>query len=539
MDNPYFYPGTNVLQNRLDIRDLEELKAAETAIGLSGLDRLDSRPLHSPFGLDRLKETHRALCEGLYDWAGKLREHGSMSKDRQAGYQVSYGPSTFVPQELERIFGQLKAENFLKDIKQPQLAGKLAFYYGELDAIHPFPDLNSRTLRRFTSDLAKSVGYDMSWQNVSDTERKREVLFHARDQAVMRGDHAGLERVFAAGLQEIDRTRETQRQLDQQQSGPQQQPRASGPLSIRRNSYPEADRQAAQEQTAAVIERDAEPFFEAYNHRPESMQGRYICSDLFKETFPQFAASSEGRARYNNPLHNSAAVLAATQLTRAIADTTHPERDTVVFLTGIPGAGKTTAILKGGELEPDIRAVFEGQLADSTSAIEKIQAVLDAGLKPAVLAVHAAPEFALQNTLSRFEREGRGASLHAMSTIQSQLPTALAAIRDAFGDKVQFDIFDRTAGLNQTVKQSGWSNLPVLAKEGSYASIRERLTAALDQHHAAGTISEDGYRQAAGLATLARPGEAIQQDAGRAQQLPQPGVDTRAAPSVERRGALR
>ncbi len=61
-----------------------------------------------------------------------------MSKDRQAGYQVTYVPSTFVPQELDRIFGQLKAENFLKDVKQPQLAGRLAYYYGELDAIHPF-----------------------------------------------------------------------------------------------------------------------------------------------------------------------------------------------------------------------------------------------------------------------------------------------------------------------------------------------------------------------------------------------------------------
>ena len=123
MENPYFYPGTNVLKNKLDIRDPEELKAAETAIGLSGLDRLEGRPLRSPFGLDRLKETHRALCEGLYEWAGTLREHGKMSKPRQAGYEVNYGPSTFVPQELDRVFGQLKSEDFLKGVKQPELAG--------------------------------------------------------------------------------------------------------------------------------------------------------------------------------------------------------------------------------------------------------------------------------------------------------------------------------------------------------------------------------------------------------------------------------
>ena len=232
-------------------------------------------------------------------------------------------------------------------------------------------------------------------------------------------------------------------------------------------------------------------------------------------------------------------MLAAAQLTRAIEDQAHPERDTVVFLTGVPGAGKTSAVVKGRELEPNIRAIFEGQLASPQSSIEKIQAVIDAGLKPAILVVHTSPELALQNTLSRFEREGRGASIHAMSTIQSQLPTGLAAIRDAFGDKVQFDILDRTAGLNQTVKQSGWDNLSIVEKEGTYASISERLTAALDQHHAAGTISEDAYRQAVGRATLARPGEAVHEDAGRPQQLPQRGLAADAALQVERRGALR
>ncbi len=231
-------------------------------------------------------------------------------------------------------------------------------------------------------------------------------------------------------------------------------------LAIRRNQYSEPDRQAAQDRVASAIEANPQPFFDAYNADPRSLEGRYVCSDLFKEMFPEFAASNEGRSRYNNPLHNSAAALAAAQLTRAIADQSHPERDTVVFLTGIPGAGKTSAVLKGGELGPNICAIFEGQLASPEPSIEKIQAVIDAGLKPAILVVHTSPEFALQNTLSRFEREGRGASIHAMSTIQSQLPTGLAAIRDTFGDKVQFDIFDRTAGLNLTVNRVGGISYP-------------------------------------------------------------------------------
>ncbi len=111
-------------------------------------------------------------------------------------------------------------------------------------------------------------------------------------------------------------------------------------LKVFRHSYPEVDRMEAQERAADAVERDPEPFLGAYQKLPASHDGRYICSDLFKETFPEFAASPEGRARYNNPLHNSAAALAAEQLQRQIRKSEPAEQDTVIFLTGVPGAGR-------------------------------------------------------------------------------------------------------------------------------------------------------------------------------------------------------
>jgi hypothetical protein len=97
--------------------------------------------------------------------------------------------------------------------------------------------------------------------------------------------------------------------LDRFQAAPRQQQEArlqSAPQrpalpSIQRNAYPEPDRQQAQERIATAIEADPEPFVKAYHQRPDSLGGRYICSDLFKETFPEFAASNEGRSRFNNP----------------------------------------------------------------------------------------------------------------------------------------------------------------------------------------------------------------------------------------------
>lgn len=300
---------------------------------------------------------------------------------------------------------------------------------------------------------------------------------------------------------------------------------------ISRRPYPEADRNEVQERIARAIEADPEPFFAQYRALPQSFDGRYVCSDLFKETFPEFSVSPAARARYNNPLHNGAAVLASEQFRRLVQATDLPERDTVIFLTGVPGAGKTTAVLDNEQLPARVRLIYEGQLARPASVLPKIEAVLAAGLKPVIVAVHTPSEVALANTLGRFERVGRGASIEAMASIQGELPNGLAAIAQRFGDAVDFRIFDRRNGLNTADERRGWEHRSILESEGTYEQIRTRLTAALDRHEMAGTFGVDAIRQARGLATLARGGELSAPDGrelahprSRPAEGPQPGV---------------
>ena len=279
------------------------------------------------------------------------------------------------------------------------------------------------------------------------------------------------------------------------------------PEEIRRNSYAEADRMRVQEEVARAVATNTERFLAAYQAHPESFGGRYICADLFKETFPQYAESKEARNRYNNPVHNAAAVLSAEHYRRTIADPSHPERNTVIFLTGSPGAGKTSSILSAGELPPHVKAVFEGQLVNPATTIPKIQQALDAGLRPVIYAVHPRPETALANTFHRFETLGRGASVNTMATIQGGLPDGLEAVRQHFGSAVEIKITDNRDPANRSVLV-GWHNLELLRSEGNYEQIKHRLTAALEQHRAAGTITEACYRQASGATPLG-PGSGV------------------------------
>jgi hypothetical protein len=190
-------------------------------------------------------------------------------------------------------------------------------------------------------------------------------------------------------------------------------------------------------------------------------------------------------------------VLASEQLKRRIGNFHEPNRDTVVLLTGIPGAGKTSSVLEAGELPDNIRAVYEGQLANRETALSKVQQVLDAGLKPVILAVHTLPEKALENTLRRFDHLGRGASVGLMASIQSGLPEALDAVRERFGNAVQLQIVDRRI-FDEPRELEGWEHLPILRSEGNHEHIRRRLDQALEKHLDAGRISEDAYRQALG-----------------------------------------
>lgn len=158
-------------------------------------------------------------------------------------------------------------------------------------------------------------------------------------------------------------------------------------------------------------------------------------------------------------------------------------------------------MLVGGDLPGHYRVIFEGQLVNPDTTREKVQHVLNAGLKPVIIVVHARPENALENTFKRFNETGRGASINVMSNIQGGISASLREVHRQFGDAVEFKVYDDRDRNNPTAL-TGWDHLTVLESEGNHDQINQRLRNALEQHQAAGTISDATYRQASGSAPL-------------------------------------
>lgn len=260
--------------------------------------------------------------------------------------------------------------------------------------------------------------------------------------------------------------------------------------------------QEVQQRAVELATNHTQELLSTYKMMRDTFGGRYIASDMMKEVFDDFSKSPANRNQFNNAVHNSAASLAAEQFKQAL-DAPLEGRNTVVFLTGCPGAGKTSSVMNNGGLKENTSIVFEGQLANANTnpaTLEKIQMALDKGYDVEVIAVNPLPEQALENTFRRYydPNDGRGAPISTMARIQGNTYEGLEAIHNKFGDAVGLTIVDKPNGNHDTIIYSGWDHLDVLKSQGTEAEISSRLTTHLLQHYKNGNIDYECFKQSAG-----------------------------------------
>lgn len=246
-----------------------------------------------------------------------------------------------------------------------------------------------------------------------------------------------------------------------------------------------------QDEAIALTENSLEDFLKEYNEHSDTMGGRYICSDTFKELFPCFEAK-ENRALVNDAIHNSSAVLAATQF-EEVLKRDEPNKTKAIFITGIPGAGKTTSVKKF-MVDDEVKLIFEGQLANPAPTIPKIEQCLQKKLDVRIVAVHIEPEKALDNTFKRFNEYGRGGSIEVMSSIQGNLPNGLKKLKEHFGDKINIIAIDKNNGENKILTDE--KEIYKLINIGSKEEIFKRLKVKLDQDFQKGKIDKACFAQA-------------------------------------------
>lgn len=164
-DAKYCYPKSNVLINKLGIKELDTLHEAERDYSAVRQAELSKQGVTGDFSFQHLCAIHRQLFQDIYSWAGTVR-----TVDISKG--TIFCLVQFIEVQFEDLFRKLKKENFLADIKdKKEMSSRLAFYMGEINMIHPFREGNGRTQRIYLEQLCMNNGnFEIDFTEVTKEE---------------------------------------------------------------------------------------------------------------------------------------------------------------------------------------------------------------------------------------------------------------------------------------------------------------------------------------------------------------------------------
>jgi len=179
-DDTYCYPGTDVLRNKAEITNAEDLDAYEGELSTLRSIEILENPVAGQFNLAHLQRIHLALFQDIYDWAGEIR-----TVDISRG-NSRFANVRFIEAAANDIFNKLARENWLKGLDADALSKRLAHYLSEINALHPFREGNGRVQRIFISQLSQSAGYQLDYSDLEQEQiyRAMELAFNG-DESIL------------------------------------------------------------------------------------------------------------------------------------------------------------------------------------------------------------------------------------------------------------------------------------------------------------------------------------------------------------------
>jgi cell filamentation protein len=156
-DTIYCYAGTDVLRNRLDIKDPTELANFETEISYQ---RAQEPIPEGDLDYAHYCALHKHLFQDVYDWAGELRK-----------IRIAKGGNWFCfPEnsnaEMTKLFASLARQNKFTGLSRTEFVKRASHFLAELNAIHPFREGNGRTQLSFLAIIAEYAGHPLDFEKL-------------------------------------------------------------------------------------------------------------------------------------------------------------------------------------------------------------------------------------------------------------------------------------------------------------------------------------------------------------------------------------
>lgn len=157
-DNTFYYKNSDTPKNKYNIKDSKVIHQIEKELIEEAYKMFcDELNEDTIFNEEYYINLHKRTFENLYEWAGVFRDF-NMSKGESRFCQGS-----FIISSSKKIFDELENDNYLKDYEnksKEDFSKKLAYYKCELNALHPFYELNGRITRMFFDLIAVYNSYE-------------------------------------------------------------------------------------------------------------------------------------------------------------------------------------------------------------------------------------------------------------------------------------------------------------------------------------------------------------------------------------------
>lgn len=183
--DPYTYPGTDTLRNRLGIADEQSLVAAERRFTLAR--GAEAARLSFPATADGYRALHKHLFQDLYDWAGQDRTVNIA----KGGSNFAHVP--YIAREMDKLFADMATKNSFRGLSRDEFFDRLGNHINEMNAVHPFREGNGRTMRQHAAQLARDAGHPIRIASIDKT-----AWMDASRHGFLTGDHRGMAAVLAA-----------------------------------------------------------------------------------------------------------------------------------------------------------------------------------------------------------------------------------------------------------------------------------------------------------------------------------------------------
>jgi len=162
-DSSYCYPKTNILRNKLNIKNDQSLNDMERDIVQIRALQVIIDPIKGNFDFEHFKAIHKFLFQDIYGWAGESRTCNIAKTNLFClAEHISY--------YAESIFDKIAQEDYFIDLQVENKIEALANTFCDINALHPFREGNGRAQREFIKGLAKVSGIRLDFTKVNQME---------------------------------------------------------------------------------------------------------------------------------------------------------------------------------------------------------------------------------------------------------------------------------------------------------------------------------------------------------------------------------